>query len=110
MYPNSINFGLKLIPIKVLWAQSIHYLGTWTLGFGIPNASSIDENRCRDREDRALGFAPETNYRERLDNTEGGGLSAEMLQIENPKLPRGTSRHVIQIYSARGSSNRRKHE
>ena len=32
MYPISIDFGLKVVPKKVLWAQSIYYLGTWTLG------------------------------------------------------------------------------
>ena len=31
MYPNSIYFGLKVVPISVLWGQSIYYLGTWTL-------------------------------------------------------------------------------
>ena len=31
MYPNSIYFGLKVVPIQVLWGQSIYYLGTWTL-------------------------------------------------------------------------------
>ena len=31
MYPNSIYFGLKVVPIKVLEGQSIYYLGTWTL-------------------------------------------------------------------------------
>ena len=31
MYPNSIYFGLKAVPIAVLWGQSIYYLGAWTL-------------------------------------------------------------------------------
>ena len=31
MYPDSIYVALKVIPIWVLWAQSIYYLGTWTL-------------------------------------------------------------------------------
>ena len=31
MYPNSIYMGLKVLPIWVHWAQSIYYLGTWTL-------------------------------------------------------------------------------
>ena len=30
MYPNSIDFGLKVVPISVLWGLSIYYLGTWT--------------------------------------------------------------------------------
>ena len=31
MYSYSSYIGLKVLPIKVLWGQSIHYLGTWTL-------------------------------------------------------------------------------
>ena len=31
MYPNSSYFGLKVVPTKALWSQSIYYLGTWTL-------------------------------------------------------------------------------
>ena len=31
MCPNSIYMGLKVLPIGVHWAQSIYYLGTWTL-------------------------------------------------------------------------------
>ena len=31
MYPNSIYFALEVLPIWALWAQSIYYLGTWTL-------------------------------------------------------------------------------
>ena len=30
-YPNSIYFGLKVVPIWVHWGQCIYYLGTWTL-------------------------------------------------------------------------------
>ena len=37
MYPNSMYFGLKVLPKKVRWAQSIYYLSTWILrvGFGV---------------------------------------------------------------------------
>ena len=35
MYPNSIHFGLKVVPIWVLRGQSIYYLGTWTLRVGV---------------------------------------------------------------------------
>ena len=41
MYPHSIYMGLKVLPIWVHWAQSIYYLGTWTLrdqGDGAANA------------------------------------------------------------------------
>ena len=31
MCPNSIHVGLKVVPIWVLWGQSIYYLGTWAL-------------------------------------------------------------------------------
>ena len=31
MYPNSIYFGPKVPTQKLLWVQSIYYLGTWTL-------------------------------------------------------------------------------
>ena len=31
MYPKSIYFGLNVVPIQVLWGQSIYYLGTWTV-------------------------------------------------------------------------------
>ena len=31
IYPNSICFGLEVLPIYVHWGQSIHYLGTGTL-------------------------------------------------------------------------------
>ena len=31
MYPNSIYFGLKVLPIQVHWGHSIYSLGTWTL-------------------------------------------------------------------------------
>ena len=31
MYPNSGYFDRKVVPIWVLWGQSIYYLGTWTL-------------------------------------------------------------------------------
>ena len=31
MYSYSIYIGLKVVPIQVLWGQSIYYLGTWTL-------------------------------------------------------------------------------
>ena len=31
MYPNSIYFGLKVVPIREIWSQSIYFLGTWTL-------------------------------------------------------------------------------
>ena len=29
MCPNSIYFGLKVVPKKVLWGQRLYYLGTW---------------------------------------------------------------------------------
>ena len=32
MYPNKRYIGLKVVPIWVLWGQSIYCLGTWTLG------------------------------------------------------------------------------
>ena len=32
MCPNSIIYnGLEVIPVWVVWGQSIYYLGTWTL-------------------------------------------------------------------------------
>ena len=31
MYLNSIYIGLKVLPMWIHWAQSIYYLGTWTL-------------------------------------------------------------------------------
>ena len=31
MYPNSRYFGLKVVPIWVLWGQRLYYLGTWSL-------------------------------------------------------------------------------
>ena len=31
MYPKSIYFGLKVLPVEVRCSQSIYYLGTWTL-------------------------------------------------------------------------------
>ena len=31
MYPNSIYFGHKVLPMEVHWAQTICYLGTWTV-------------------------------------------------------------------------------
>ena len=30
-YPNSLYFGLKVVPTQVVWGHSIYYLGTWTL-------------------------------------------------------------------------------
>ena len=30
MYPNSIYFGLKVVPIEVLWGQCIYDMSTWT--------------------------------------------------------------------------------
>ena len=37
MYPNRIYFALKVVPMWVLWAQSIYYLGTWTRVSGTRN-------------------------------------------------------------------------
>ena len=31
MCPNSIYVGLKVVPIREIWSQSIYFLGTWTL-------------------------------------------------------------------------------
>ena len=31
MYPNSIDFGLNVVPIYVLQGQCIYYLGTWNI-------------------------------------------------------------------------------
>ena len=47
MYLNSIYIGLKVLPIWIHWAQSIYYLGTWTLRdthpLTHPHARSIDK-------------------------------------------------------------------
>ena len=32
MYPNSIYFGLQVVPIEVCCGQSIYHLATWTFG------------------------------------------------------------------------------
>ena len=48
MYPSSRYFGLEVVPIWVLWGQSIYNLGTWTLReceLGLVSTYSVfDEN------------------------------------------------------------------
>ena len=41
MYPNSIYFDLKVVPIKVLWGQSIYYVGTWTIRDRLVSTGSV---------------------------------------------------------------------
>ena len=42
MYLNSIYIGLKVVPIQVLWGQSMSYLGTWTLRVGALDPSTVN--------------------------------------------------------------------
>ena len=53
MYPNSIYFGLKVVPIEVLWGQSILYLSTWTLRVTLHRSAKTNgaavKARCAER-------------------------------------------------------------
>ena len=51
MYPNSLYFGPKVVPIKVLWGQKICYLGTWTFRERAANVLGFRDSRAR-----GLGF------------------------------------------------------
>ena len=51
MYTNSIYFGLKVVPILVLWGQRRYYLGTWSL-----RARGLELNEYRNRIKKPWGF------------------------------------------------------
>ena len=64
MCPNSRYLGLKVVPILVVWGQSIYYLGTWIL-WGRKNRENVVIASASSAETLDAGNSAAFNYQSR---------------------------------------------
>ena len=93
MYPNSIYFGLKVLPIQVHWGHSIYYLGTWTLRVtGSLGCAGLQVSKCTAdrRRGRHLRHVPCVRFKKVCLGL-GGESTAELWTCALPVLRRNLS-------------------